>query len=237
MLSIIVPTLNEEEYLPKLLQSIKQQDFAEEIEIIVADAGSIDKTKEIAKKFDCKLVKGGFQSRGRNEGAKVAKGDLLLFIDADIVLPKDFLAKALKEFRDRELEGASSLLCFLNQRPGQRLLSNLFYNYPIKIISKFWPHGAMVFLIKKNAHKAIQGFNEDIVFLEDLDYIQRLAKNHKYRLLRTTKFFTSARRFEKDGWAKAYLKCLGGDIYMLFFGPIKKDIFKYKFNHYKNLPR
>ena len=90
MLSIIIPTKNEEYYLPKLLESIKRQDY-KNYEIIVADAGSKDKTRDVARKSGCKVVKGGLPSIGRNNGAKYAKGELLLFLDADTVLPENFL--------------------------------------------------------------------------------------------------------------------------------------------------
>ena len=56
-LSIIIPTYNEEEYLPKLLYSINEQNF-KDYEIIVADAGSVDKTKEIAESHNCKVIPG-----------------------------------------------------------------------------------------------------------------------------------------------------------------------------------
>jgi len=75
MLSIIIPTLNEENYLPFLLESIKNQDF-KDYEIIVADAGSHDKTREIAKNFGCKVVSGGLPAKGRNEGTKFSRGNL-----------------------------------------------------------------------------------------------------------------------------------------------------------------
>src|SRR3989338_1163009 len=92
--SIIIPTLNEEEYLPKLLESIRQQRF-KDLEIIVADAGSTDKTKEIAERYGCKIVPGGLPARGRNEGARVAGGELLVFLDADVMFPRDFFQIAL----------------------------------------------------------------------------------------------------------------------------------------------
>ncbi|MEN6592532.1 MAG: glycosyltransferase family A protein, partial [Methanobacterium sp.] len=57
-ISIIIPTYNEEEYLPYLLESIKRQDFTD-YEVIVADAHSTDKTREIAKSFGAKIVDGG----------------------------------------------------------------------------------------------------------------------------------------------------------------------------------
>ncbi len=78
MLSIIIPTLNEENYLPLLLESIKKQNF-NDYEIIVADAGSTDKTLEIAKNYGCITMAGGLPAKGKNEGAGMAKGDLLFF--------------------------------------------------------------------------------------------------------------------------------------------------------------
>ena len=58
MISVIIPTLNEEEYLPVVLRSVKRQGI-KDLEIIVADAASKDRTVEIAKSFGCKVVKGG----------------------------------------------------------------------------------------------------------------------------------------------------------------------------------
>lgn len=67
-ISIIVPTKNEERYLPGLLKSIKKQ-TVQPYEIIVADAGSTDRTVEIAKKYGAKVIKGGIPQVGRNKGA------------------------------------------------------------------------------------------------------------------------------------------------------------------------
>ena len=92
MLSIIIPTLNEEHYLPLLLESIKRQDFdSHGYEIIIADADSRDKTLKIAQNYNCKVIDGGLPAKGKNKGAKVARGDLLLFLDADTVLPENFV--------------------------------------------------------------------------------------------------------------------------------------------------
>ena len=89
-ISIIIPTLNEEKFLPKLLNSIKEQNY-KNYEIIVSDANSKDKTIEIAKRFNVKIVQGGKPAVGRNNGAKFSVGDYLLFLDADVILPKNFL--------------------------------------------------------------------------------------------------------------------------------------------------
>ena len=96
MISIIIPALNEENYLPRLLGSLEKQNL-KDYEIILADAGSKDRTIEIAKKYGCKVVPGGLPAKGRNEGAKAARGDLFLFLDSDLVLPEGFLDAFLQE--------------------------------------------------------------------------------------------------------------------------------------------
>src|SRR3989338_2350043 len=97
MISIIIPTLNEEKYLPKLLDSIKNQNFSD-YELIVADFNSKDRTREIARRYGCKIVLGGIPGVARNNGSRVAKGEYLLFLDADVILPKHFLYKFVNEF-------------------------------------------------------------------------------------------------------------------------------------------
>ena len=82
-LSIIIPCKNEEEQLPKLLASIKRQTFTD-YEIIVADAHSKDRTREIAESFGARVVEGGMPGPGRNKGALQAQGTHLLFLDADV---------------------------------------------------------------------------------------------------------------------------------------------------------
>jgi len=66
--SIIIPALNEEKTLPVLLDSIKAQDFSD-YEVIVADANSKDRTREIAAEYGCRVVDGGLPAVGRNAGA------------------------------------------------------------------------------------------------------------------------------------------------------------------------
>ena len=108
MISIIIPTLNEESYLPLLLRSIQLQTYKGDYEIIVGDAKSTDKSRTIAQKFGCLVVDGGNPAQGRNAGAKVAKGDILVFLDADVQLPRNFLDNAISEFESRYLEVACS---------------------------------------------------------------------------------------------------------------------------------
>ncbi len=230
-ISVIMPALNEEKYLFLLLESIKKQNFSD-YEIIVADGGSQDKTTNIAKKYNCKIMKGGLPAKGRNEGAKIAKGDLLLFLDADVFLPPKFLERVLKEFHQKKLEIAAFCLSPCKNRFFQ-LLFNIFYNFPIIFLEKILPHAAMGILINKGIFRKLNGFDEDIKIAEDHDLARRAKKIGKYGILKSEKIYISLRRFKKDGWFKTALKYLFFELYMIFKGPVKSEIFKYKFNHYK----
>lgn len=231
MLSIIIPTLNEEKHLPLLFESIKSQNF-KGLEIIVADAGSVDKTVEIADNFGCKIIKGGLPARGKNRGAKAAKSDLLLFLDADLNLPKDFFKKALREFKKRKLDIASFCLHPRTRKKIVKLGFNLFYNRPIVFTQKFLAHGSAAILVKKNIFEKVGGFDEKIKLAEDHYFVRQAAKIGKYGIIKSPGVFIHLRRFETDGYLSTLLKYLLCQIYMFSGKPLKNDIIKYKFNHY-----
>jgi len=234
MISIIVPTLNEEKYLPRLLQSIKEQDFEKDLEIIVADAGSKDRTIEIAEKFGCKIVEGGLPAKGRNQGAKIARGEVFLFVDADILLPKDFLRKTMAEIKERNLGIAGFCLSVQDQTLFTKLLFAVFCNFFLRISQRITPMACMVIFSRKDIHKKIQGFDEEIKICEDVSYVRSGKKYGKFGIIKSTRPYISTRRFKKDGWVKSYLKYFIANICILIFGPIKKDIFKYKFGYDDN---
>jgi len=230
LLSIIIPTLNEEDYLPRLLKSIKKQDF-ESYEIIISDANSTDNTVKIAKDFGCRTVKGGNPAEGRNKGAEVAKGDLLLFLDADLVLSEEFLKFFLIPFIKRDLDCAT---CFISSDGGKfDKLGFKAYNYYVRATEKFLAHATQVILVKKKVHKKVGGFDREIKLAEDHMYAREIQKMGKFGIIKTEPVIGSSRRFKKEGRIKTFLKYVIAEFYTIFFGPIKSDIFKYKFNHYK----
>lgn len=250
-LSIIIPTLNEEKYLPLLLNSIRQQNIrrGEEdkssslpslslgessvYEVIVADAGSKDGTLEVARSFGGKVVAGGSPARGRNEGAKAARGDLLLFLDADVILPPGFLEDFLKKFEEKKLDIASAAFMIIEKKPIYRLGEALFNLY-FKINQHFFPcAGGFCILVKKELHQKLGGFDETIKVEEDFFYARSAKKKAaKFHFFWSPKFFLSARRIEKEGKIKSLFKYLAIEIHNIFFGPVRSDIFKYKFDHY-----
>ena len=228
-LSIIIPTLNEEKYLPILISQLKKQTF-QDFEIIVSDGGSTDKTREIAQSFGCKVVEGGLPGKARNEGAKVAKGELFLFLDADnIYLSDDFLEKAIKEFEKRNLGVATFPLYVAGNFIDK--IAYFFYNLLVKITQRFFPLACNIILTKKEVFEKVGGFDEKIFLGEDHDFAQRAGKISKFGFIeKAGKVITSARRFEKEGRFKTYLKYILAGIHFFLFGAPKKKIFNYQFN-------
>lgn len=233
MLSIIIPTLNEEKYLPTLLNSIKRQNFTD-YEVIVADAGSKDKTVEIAKKYNCNIVPGGSPARGRNSGAKVAKGDVLFFLDADTILPYGFLKNSMEEFKSKELDIAG--FC-LHPYPPNKItwfLFNIFFNKTILLLENVFSHTVVGTLIKKDLFERLDGYDETIKLAEDNDLSKRASKIAKFGIIRSAEILVSDRRWKQDGWIKTGLKYFFSELHIMFIGPIKTDIFDYKFDHYED---
>ena len=198
-ISIIIPTYNEEEYLPKLLESIKMQGFTD-YEIIVADADSNDNTREIAKEYGCIVVDGGLPGIGRNNGAKVAQGELLLFLDSDLELTEDYLKNVIEEFEEEDLGIAITQMTPLSEKKRDKYLHELA-NWFMIAVENIKPHGAGCYGIisKKELHDECNGFDEDLTFGEDTDYIERLAEISQFKVLRHAKIGVSTRRLEEEG--------------------------------------
>jgi glycosyltransferase involved in cell wall biosynthesis len=221
LLSIIIPALNEEKHLPRLLNSIKKQKFP--CEVIVADAGSKDNTVKIAKKFGVRVIKGGMPAKARNNGAKAASCELLLFLDSDVKLPKAFLEFCYHEIKSKNLGTAT---CYA-QAMGNNLTDAMNYdaaNLWIETFKKIKPyaHGFCIFSTKK-IHKKIRGFDESITFGEDSDYVNRASKVGNFEVI-DKKIFASVRRFKKEGRFKMALKYSYLNIYRLLIGEIRGDI-------------
>lgn len=228
--SIVIPTFNEERFLPNLLTSIKNQTVSPK-EILIVDAFSIDQTRDVAKRFGCQIIKGGLPAKARNNGAKLASEEILLFLDADVVLPPAFLERTITEMNERKLDIAS---CFMTPRSSLKVdrFLHQFANQYMRVTQKFHPHipGACIF-VKKAVHEKIGGFDESLILAEDHDYIRRAKKQGKFSYLKSYKIPISVRRLTEEGRVKVILKYIAIELHLIFVGKIRKDIFSYKFGN------
>lgn len=231
ILSIIIPTYNEEEYLPVLLDSIKNQSF-DDYEIIVADANSTDKTREVAESYGCIVVDGGLPAVGRNNGAKIAKGEYLLFLDSDLELTEDYLRNALYEFRMERLGIAITQMTPMSNKIEDKIFHD-FANYFMISVEKIKPHGAGCYgiIARKELHDRCNGFDEELTFGEDTDYIERLAKIEPFKVLRNAKIGVSTRRLEEEG-IETLIRQYGKSTVNDFLGKrTTAEELDYNFNH------
>jgi len=232
MLSIIIPAYNEERYLPKLLNCIKKQTYRD-YEVIVADANSKDKTRQIAKKFGCRIVKGGLPAAGRNKGAKKAKGGILLFLDSDVQFDGNFLKNAVNEFEKRKLGIAGVYIRPLGRNPVDTAFFAIF-NLWVFATQLFYPNASgSGIMCRRRLHEKVNGFDETIRLSEDMDYARRCGKFGKFGILKAAKSYVAMRRFEKEGRLKVGFKLLLSVFYRIFFGEIRSDVFRYNLKYRK----
>ncbi len=229
-LSIIIPTYNEEQYLPKLLDSIKKQTKRPK-EIIVSDAFSTDNTRKIAKEFGCKVVDGGLPAKGRNMGAEAATQPTLLFLDADVLLPPRFLEDTVNEMNKRKLDIATCFVTPLSTNLFDIFLHE-FTNFYFKVTRVFSPRiaGFCVF-VSSDLHKRIKGFDESLMLGEEHDFAKRAIRFSKFGYLTAHRIPVSVRRIAEEGRLKFTLQYIAIDLHILFLGRIRKNIFNYRFGH------
>jgi glycosyltransferase involved in cell wall biosynthesis len=225
--SVIVPTLNEERYLPTLLTSLAGQTHPVH-EVLIADAGSTDGTAGVARAAGARVVPGGLPGVGRNEGARRATGEWLLFLDADVRLPPDAVQTALAEMRRERFDSAS---CWFvpDSRSLFLRLNHWFSSHYFRLTSRLgWPHSIGAFLlVPRETHERIGGFDLTIKVAEDQDYVRRLARVGRYGFLRRPVVEIAARRFESEGSFLMSMKWIGIELHRLLLGEIRGEYFRY----------
>lgn len=238
MFSIIIPAYNEEKYIGRCLKSILSQEWLPECEIIVVDNKSSDKTAEIVRK-NFSQVKLVFEPKkrvaiARNRGAKEARGEILIFIDADVIAPKDHFKKILAEFKkDQRLIALSGPYFFSDGSLYTRFITFLFYQvlvYPAEyFFNRLLNFGSGSiggnFAVYKSFFEKVRGFNEGYPFYgDDTDLPLRLRKFGKVRFFSDLKVESSARRLEKEGALRTCLRYAINVVWPHFFGrPFTKD--------------
>ncbi len=230
MLSIIIPARNEEKIIGRLLKSIKSQNF--DCEIIVGNDGSTDKTAKIAGKY-ARVVTGKWGHPGsvRNACAKIAKGNYLLFLDADVVLPNNFLNQNFKEFIDRKMVSATTYVKPLSNKLVDMFIHGFGYNLFYFLLQRISPLacGFCIFC-RKDIFIKVGGFDRSITLGEDHDLVRKSTEYGRFGILHGPKIKVSVRRLETEGRLKYLLKMVKAALFMTFKGPIRGEI-EYTFDH------
>ena len=191
-ISIIIPTHNESENLPLLLSDLSN--IHKQIEIIIVDCNSVDKTKDIAYIYGTKFYESKENSRGLqlNIGAKMAKGDWFVFVHADSRLSKGWLKKIHDVSRKDK-----NLIYFFKFKINNKKIIYRFLEILVNIRSYILkdPYGDQGLLIHRTIYFKHKGYRK-IPLMEDLDFIKRLKNKFHLKMLNIP-ILTSSRKWEK----------------------------------------
>lgn len=198
-ISIIIITLNEEEFLERLLITLRDID---DIEVIVSDGGSIDRTARVARKYTDKVVVG---EKGRgiqlNAGATLATGDILWFVHADSIIPNNFKYHIMKALEPPGVVGGAFKLKIFSELSSLNIISRVA-SLRSKI-SKI-PYGDQGIFVTREAFNKVHGY-KNIPLMEDVDFCRRLKKVGRLSLLQTG-IQTCGRAWERDGVLRTTLR-------------------------------
>jgi len=220
-ISIIIPTLNEENSLSYLLSGLNRQS---DLEIIVSDGGSHDQTVKIARENNLTVVTGR-SGRGAqlNKGALKATGEILLFLHSDTVLPDNFIFHIQNALSDAQTVAGAFKLSIND--PGKKFR---IIEFGIEIRSRILRliYGDQAIFVRKNIFLQAGGFPDQPIF-EDVVLIRKLKRYGKI-VITSAYVVTSPRRWKRLGVFKTtiinQIMLLG---FILKINPEKLAIFYY----------
>lgn len=199
-ISIVIPARNEEKYLPICLKSIfeAQKNTNLKIEIICVVNRSNDRTEEIARSFNCRVIKNDSKnlSKIRNSGIYEANGKYIITIDADSRMSKGMLLKVKNILDSNKYIGGG--VAIWPERFSIGIFLTAMFLLPIIIRHRI--SGGLFFFSKKSFNE-INGFDENLVSVEDIDFAKRLkaygkSKNMKFANVFREYIITSCRKFD-----------------------------------------
>lgn len=211
-ISIIIPTLNEESCLSKLICRLRETEVP--IEIIVVDAGSSDATCELAANLGAKCVNIQEKSRPKqlNAGAALASASLLYFVHADTLPPKGYAEKIMSAVEN----GASfgSFRFKFDKNKGLMRINSYCTRFPLMIFRG----GDQSLFIEKSLFKSLEGYDTDHIVMEDYDIIRRGKKHSNFTLL-DDDILVSARKYDENSYVR--VNWANGIVFSLYYLGVK----------------
>ena len=238
--SIVIPALNEERYLPRLLESLKM--YEKPLEIIVVDGMSDDDTQGVVKRFakaapkrlTVRLLTTDVRnvSVQRNRGAEAATGETIIFFDADSAIPSGARLQKLIDTFHRKGYGAATCR-FVPIEGGLRAHVYYTFLWLFHASLALWnPYAIGAFMITtRKTMDAVGGFDPTIRICEDAEFAARARTVGGFAAMPYA-LLTSARRFEKHGYVRMGLTYIWIVIRRSMFGEIRDNRIAYEFGHY-----
>lgn len=211
MLSIIIPAFNEEKLLPQLLAQFPGELLdAMDAEVVISDGGSTDGTVDIAHASGAVVVEYTEDRRqtiaeGRNRGAATARGDVLVFINADVRISdsRRFLAEAHRLAGTAGIAGVTSVVhVFPEEETLPDRLFHLWHNAYVRFLN-FVGEGmgrGECQILTAEMFRRVGGYNPVMVAGEDYDLFRRVRKRGKIVMMPGVTVYESPRRFRKYGY-------------------------------------
>ncbi|MEQ8472422.1 MAG: TIGR04283 family arsenosugar biosynthesis glycosyltransferase [Marinoscillum sp.] len=199
-LSIIIPTLNEEENIDKLLSFLISHHDRSHFEIIVVDGGSGDGTLELITQYeDVFLIESELSSRSiqMNIGARNAQNEVLYFVHADVALPQSFYQDIKWALKKSPYGGYRYK--FLSGNPLLKI-NGYFSRFPM-----MWCRGGdQTLFITQEFFEELGGFDEHYCVMEDFDLLRRAKPYATYYIIKND-VFVSARKYQDNNYLKVQL--------------------------------
>jgi glycosyltransferase involved in cell wall biosynthesis len=229
--SIIIPAYNEENWIGKTLEFLKNQTH-KNIEVVVVSNGSTDKTAEIAGRYTNQVyeLKEGRPSKARNFGFEKSSGDNIVFLDADTLMENNLISHCLDVFDMTKWSIAKARVVYDDPSWRGRLYET--YIELLDRVTQIIPvlahgGGAFFFAPRENLEKLIHQdgylFNPDKILMEDTDFVTRMKRMKPILFLKEKEIVTSSRRYIQEGYMKTFLK---NNIEFLFPYKIKRQPYR-----------
>lgn len=233
--SVIIPTLNEEKFLPRLLGNLTRQK-EKNFEVIVVDGGSKDKTKEAALSFEPKLP--GLRwfksekpnvSLQRNLGGQKAKGDYLVFFDADVQVPDNYLEKIKIVLERHKYPFVTTRIRADSGEIYDQVIMRVFnLTMDLAELVDRPAVGGFNFIVLRSVFLLIGGFRKEVVYAEDVEFSQRLHDaGYGLKIIKSPQITFSLRRYRAEGRISVLQKQAAATLHVLTKGPITREIFSY----------